>query len=479
MEGTSVKKEDKKQLPFGRASSKDKDDNASQNENYRNSKRASALPRRVRTRLHSLFDQIEDEFSEIYTENTELRKTITALNEKLQTCDHGPSDKNELPPTNGLDILKSNIKGKSSGISSSQLSQRLKTTYKTGTSKLVSSFKPSANVICKAVQEFRGHKDGIWDVSSSQVNVNIAGSASADQKAKLWNTQNGECVATYHGHSGSVNCLRFHPEKQVALTVSGDTTAQVWSYDCSGVHDELNDHDNVEDSAPQDSQDYHNPLICVTCHTSPVVGCDWLMDGVHFVTASWDRTSCLIDSSTSQTVQTLSGHDLPLTYVSAHSKQKLIVTSSKDATFRVCDFRVPTVHTVIVGQGHTQSISSAVFTNDEKIVSSSDDRCVKVWDLKSMRAPIASMRFDSPVNRISVSRRGVIVIPHDNRQIRLYDTNGARIARLPRNDRTSHRRVVTAATWVEGATPSVLTCGWDKLIIGWNIEIPNSLTLQK
>uniref|UniRef100_H2Y9F6 WD repeat-containing protein 37 n=1 Tax=Ciona savignyi TaxID=51511 RepID=H2Y9F6_CIOSA len=431
------------------------------------------MPRRVRNRLHNLFEQIEDEFTEMYNENDEMRKTISALNEKLQSLDQSHADKNEI----------ANIKGKSSGISSSQLSQRLKTTYKTGTSKLVSSFKPSATVVCKAVQEFQGHKDGVWDVASSQVNINVVGSASADQTAKLWNVPGGDCIMTYHGHSGSVNCIRFHPEKQVALTVSGDTTAQVWSYNCprlSDNHNDVDQHDGLCIYAhhPHEAHDQHNPLICVTCHSSPVVGCDWLMDGQHFVTASWDRTSCLIDSSTSQTVQSLSGHDLPLTFVSAHSKQKLIVTSSKDATFRICDFRVPSVNTVIVGQGHTQSVSSAVFTADEKIVSSSDDRCVKVWDLKSMRSPLASIRFDSPVNRIAVSRRGVIVIPHDNRQIRLYDTNGVRLARLPRNDRFSHRRVVTAATWVDGATPSVLSCGWDKLLINWSVEIPNSLTTQ-
>jgi len=45
----------------------------------------------------------------------------------------------------------------------------------------------------------------------------------------------------------------------------------------------------------------------------------------------------------------------------------MIVTSSRDTTFRVCDFRVPTVHTVIVGQGHSQTVSAAAFTEDVKV----------------------------------------------------------------------------------------------------------------
>lgn len=52
-----------------------------------------------------------------------------------------------------------------------------------------------------------------------------------------------------------------------------------------------------------------------------------------------------------------------------------------------------------------------------------------------MRSALTTIRTDSAVNRISVSPGGVIAIPHDNRQIRLFDLNGQRIARLPRTSR--------------------------------------------
>lgn len=69
------------------------------------------------------------------------------------------------------------------------------------------------------------------------------------------------------------------------------------------------------------------------------------------------------------------------------------------------------------------------------MVSGSDDRTVKVWELRNMRSALTTIRTDSAVNRISVSPGGVIAIPHDNRQIRLFDMNGQRIARLPRTSR--------------------------------------------
>lgn len=47
----------------------------------------------------------------------------------------------------------------------SQISQRLKLTYKTSTSKIVSSFKNNTFGL-QAVKEYRGHRDGVWEVTA-------------------------------------------------------------------------------------------------------------------------------------------------------------------------------------------------------------------------------------------------------------------------------------------------------------------------
>lgn len=78
---------------------------------------------------------------------------------------------------------------------------------------------------------------------------------------------------------------------------------------------------------------------------------------------------------------------------------------------------------------------------DDKVVSGSDDRTVKVWDLRNMRSSLATIRLDAGINRLAISPGGVIAIPHDNRQIRLYDLQGQRIARLPRTSRQVRDRV--------------------------------------
>ncbi|KAG7216715.1 hypothetical protein INR49_021098 [Caranx melampygus] len=92
------------------------------------------------------------------------------------------------------------------------------------------------------------------------------------------------------------------------------------------------------------------------------------------------------------------------------------------------------------------TVTSAVFTVGDNVVSGSDDRTVKVWDLKNMRSPIATIRTDSAVNRISVSaNQRIIALPHDNRQVRLFDMSGVRLARLPRSNRMDAKSESTAS----------------------------------
>lgn len=48
------------------------------------------------------------------------------------------------------------------------------------------------------------------------------------------------------------------------------------------------------------------------------------------------------------------GHDQELTHCCTHPTQRLVVTSSRDTTFRLWDFRDPSIHSVNVFQGHTE-----------------------------------------------------------------------------------------------------------------------------
>ncbi|GAA6077458.1 WD repeat-containing protein 37 isoform X1, partial [Tachysurus ichikawai] len=85
----------------------------------------SKLPMALRSTLLDLFGQIEREFENLYLENIEMRREIESLNERLA---------GEGQTVDGADLGKGALKTKASH-STSQLSQKLKTTYKASTSK--------------------------------------------------------------------------------------------------------------------------------------------------------------------------------------------------------------------------------------------------------------------------------------------------------------------------------------------------------
>ncbi|XP_051943497.1 WD repeat-containing protein 37-like isoform X1 [Hippocampus zosterae] len=447
----------------------------------------SKLPVSLRSNLVDLFSQIEREFEHLYIENLELRREIDTLNERLAA---------DGQTVEGVDLTKGALKTKTSH-STSQLSQKLKTTYKASTSKIVSSFKATTSrAVCQLLREYVGHRDGIWDLSVTRIQPTVLGTASADHTAMLWSIETGKCLLKYLGHQGSVNSIKFHPTEQMALTASGDQTAHVWRFlvqlptpqpvtdvtqPCEDDVD-FSDKDDADTEAdgPNECPSVRVASTTLRSHQGVVIAADWLVGGKQVVTASWDRAANLYDVETSELVHSLTGHDQELTHCCTHPTQRLVVTSSRDTTFRLWDFRDPSIHSVNVFQGHTDTVTSAVFTVGDNVVSGSDDRTVKVWDLKNMRSPIATIRTDSAVNRISVSAsQRIIALPHDNRQVRLFDMSGVRLARLPRSNRQGHRRMVCCSAWCEdNASCNLFTCGFDRQAIGWNINIP-ALLLEK
>ena len=88
-----------------------------------------------------------------------------------------------------------------------------------------------------------------------------------------------------------------------------------------------------------------------------------------------------------------------------------------------------------------------------------------------MRTPVTMVQADSSVNRLSVSASGLVAIPFDNRNVRIYDLAGNRIARLPRSRRTGHARMACCTAWSdEGKKPNLFTCGFDRVVLGWNVR---------
>lgn len=154
------------------------------------------------------------------------------------------------------DIVSNKNSKTKSGLSTPG-SSKIKASHKlrAQTSRIVSSFK-TQSIVSSNTREFDGHKDGkhfdhicnmnyvgnyerkrfillirtrlgVWQVAT-KTGQPIIGTASADHLACIWNADNGRCILQYQGHSGSVNSIKFHLNKDLVLTGSGDSTAHIW-----------------------------------------------------------------------------------------------------------------------------------------------------------------------------------------------------------------------------------------------------------
>lgn len=221
-------------------------------------------------------------------------------------------------------------------------------------SRIVSSFK-TQSIGCNLVREYSQiHNDGIWEVSSSSIHPLIA-TASADHLACVWGIESGKCLLKYEGHTGSVNSIKFHPSKDLMLTSSGDNSAHIWqsavNFETSSSRrggasseEELDENYEVNYEERERIDTLRTPLQEFNGHTSVVVSADWIYQTnnespTQIITSSWDRTAILWDIETKTAIQTLTGHDNELTHCCAHTSNKLVVTSSRDSTFRLWDFR--------------------------------------------------------------------------------------------------------------------------------------------
>ena len=130
------------------------------------------------------------------------------------------------------------------------------------------------------------------------------------------------------------------------------------------------------------------------------------------------RSAIVFDVETGDNLNTFAGHDDELTFVSVCRPQKLFVTCSKDATFRLWDLREPNLQSVSVFQGHSESVNCAQFTpNGDTIVSGGDDK-VRSAGVSAEHACVPSIFSMSEIPRNPTKFHGIPQKPMEFHGIR-------------------------------------------------------------
>lgn len=73
----------------------------------------------------------------------------------------------------------------------------------------------------------QGHNDSIWSIAFSSDSTKIV-SGSSDRTIKIWNSQTGECIATFEGHTRPILSVAFSPDGKKIASCGGHSIIKIW-----------------------------------------------------------------------------------------------------------------------------------------------------------------------------------------------------------------------------------------------------------
>lgn len=192
--------------------------------------------------------------------------------------------------------------------------------------------------------------------------------------------------AAISGHGSTILACQFAPHTSSRMvTGSGDGTARIW--DC----------------------DTNTPFKTLRGHNNWVLSVAWSPDGKLIATGSMDNTVRIWNPKTGEQIgQPLTGHTKWITALSWEPYHLVeigntprLVSSSKDGTVRVWDLDRHVCQFTM--SGHKQCVSCVKWGGLGDIYSTSHDKTIKVWNSKDGRMVSNLTSHAHWVNHISLS----------------------------------------------------------------------------
>jgi WD40 repeat protein len=214
-----------------------------------------------------------------------------------------------------------------------------------------------------------------WSISGLVDEVNslafspdgqILVSVGADSTIKIWHTGALDLIDIWHKHNGCVRCVAFTPDGKMIATGGDDRKILFWN---------LRDR-QVENTLCLDDTAAHSMVLS--------------QDGKILITGSyrkikvWHLTSSLKKKKQQeiQPIHTLMGHSHIVNSLTITANAKYLVSGSQDKTIKVWNLvNGELIHTL---KGHRDIVNTVALSPDEQIIASgSADKTIKLWHLET------------------------------------------------------------------------------------------------
>jgi WD40 repeat protein len=225
-------------------------------------------------------------------------------------------------------------------------------------------------------------------------NSKILISASEDQTIKIWNLETGECLKTLSDHTDWVTSILFIPNNKF-ISGSEDKSIKIW---------DLNSYTCLKTLA----NEYSIYSLCLLPNNQIACGC------VNGSINVWN-----LDNS--RKIKTFKAHNDWIPHLVLFDKTKLISCAAENDN-KIKIWSINKFKCLQVFDGHTDIVYYLELTSDGNLLSCSDDKTVKLWQIKTGK-DLKSIQFDDQVCCVKILNKDLIAVALLNGEILIYNFN--------------------------------------------------------
>ncbi|CAL8577546.1 hypothetical protein XPA_003370 [Xanthoria parietina] len=224
-----------------------------------------------------------------------------------------------------------------------------------------------------------------------------------DYKIKVWSYQTRRCLFTLNGHLDYVRTVFFHHELPWILSSSDDQTLRIWNWQNRSLICTMTGHNHYTMCAQFHPKD--DLIVSASLDQSVRV---WDISGLrkkHSAPTSMtfedqmSRTNAnqadMFGNTDAVVKFVLEGHDRGVNWVAFHPTLPLIVSSGDDRLVKLWRMSETKAWEVDTCRGHFQNSSACLFhPHQDLILSVGEDKTIRIWDLNK-RTSVQSFKRES------------------------------------------------------------------------------------